>query len=224
MDRKSKAIFYLLLPAVLFFFLGFCIGSTSYHELLKGVTWTNIVSSTVSVLGFSLAFLTYNQWLTNKQNDDSYLIAKNYITALKTIEDSLRAISFEYFHLCPAPGAIAASKEIATKRIQNLHELSSSLYSARFELNDSKRELAFWKVKLSDSFNQKHDSLNKGLNDINVIVRCLNNQLYHYYLQEDENIEEVLRHKNMFDQSMNSVTEILNERVSLGFEKVFKFE
>lgn len=190
MNRRFKTISYSLLPAILFFILGLCIGATSYHELLKGVNWANIISSVVSVLGFSLAFLTYNQWLTNKQNDDSYLIAKNYIAALKEIKEALRAISFEYFYLCPAPGVIVESKESSAKRIQDLYDLSRSLYSAQFELNDSESELAFWKVELSNSFNKKHSSLNKALNDINVIVRALNSQLYHYHVQEEKTLKK----------------------------------
>jgi len=206
------------------FILGFCFGATDFHESFKGVSWTNILSSITTLSGFLLAFASYNQWLSNKKRDDAYLVAKDYLGSLNEIMEILREINFQYFHLCPSPGLSVELNEISQKRIEHVHNLSHSLYLARVRLNQAKSELVFWKVRLSDTFDEKHNSFNKDLTNINVVMTGLNSQLYHHYFKDNENLDEVLRHKDMYDQYMNAVTTILDERVLLGFEKVFIFE
>ena len=55
-------------------------------------------------------------------------------------------------------------------------------------------------------------------------MNSLNSHLYYFYLQEEGNIEEVIRCKEDLDKYTSSVAAILDERVLLGFEKVFEFE
>ena len=143
---------------------------------------------------------------------------------MNEIGEILREINFQYFHLCPSPGLLVEANEISRKRIEHVENLSQGLYSARIKLNQSKSELAFWKIKLSDTFDEKNNSFNKDLANINSVMTSLNSQLYCYYSNDNENLDEVLRHKEMYDQYMNSVTNLLDERVLLGFENVFKFE
>jgi len=114
--------------------------------------------------------------------------------------------------------------ETSRKRVEHVGDLSYSLYLARVSLNQSKSELTFWKVRLSDTFDEKHNSFNNDLTNIDVVMTGLNSQLYHHYFNDDENLDEVLRNKNMYDQYVNAATALLDERVLLGFEKVFIFE
>jgi Txe/YoeB family toxin of Txe-Axe toxin-antitoxin module len=221
---NKKYILFLLSTAILAFVLGFCFGATDYHESFKGVPWTNIVSTVTTLSGFLLAFTTYYQWLSNKKRDDAYLVAKNYLSALNEIREILRELNFQYWHLCPSPGQLVEQKETYSKRIEHVSNLSHSLYLARVNLNQAKSELTFWKVRLSDSFEEKHNFFNKDLTNIGVVMTGFNSQLYHYHVKDNENIGEVLSHKEMYDSYVNSVTSVLDERVLLGFEKVFKFE
>jgi hypothetical protein len=221
---SRKYILFLLLTTILAFILGFCFGATDYHESFKGIPWTNIVSTVTTLSGFLLAITTYNQWLSNKKRDDAYLVAKNYLSALNEIREILRELSFQYWHLCPSEGLLVEAKEISGKRIEHANNLSHSLYLARVNINQAKSELTFWNVRLSDSFEEKHKSFNNNLASVDVIMMGLNSQLYQYHVKDKENLGDVLSHKEMYDKYMNSVTDILDERVLLGFEKVFKFE
>jgi len=136
----------------------------------------------------------------------------------------LREINLQYSYLCPSPGLLVEPNETSRKRVEHVGDLSYSLYLARVSLNQSKSELTFWKVRLSDTFDEKHNSFNNDLTNIDVVMTGLNSQLYHHYFNDDENLDEVLRNKNMYDQYVNAATALLDERVLLGFEKVFIFE
>jgi len=65
--RRKSILFLLIAAPVIAFILGFCVGATDFHESFKGVSWTNILSSITTLLGFLLAFASYNQWLRNKK-------------------------------------------------------------------------------------------------------------------------------------------------------------
>jgi hypothetical protein len=222
--KISTSYFYTSLLLILVFVIGFCLGATDYHESLKGVNWANILSPVVSLLGFSFAIVTYNQWLNKKKQDDAYLVAKEYLSALNKIEDALIAINFQYSYLCPVPGLAVEPREISIKRIEEIDNLRNSFYSGQVDINKYKRELIFWKVKLNDIYEEKHNYLNQHLRDINSIMFCLNSQLCGYYVERRENIQEVIRHKEMFDEHLKIVQAILYERFSQGFENMFKFE
>jgi hypothetical protein len=232
-----KYIFSLLSTAISAFIFGFYFGATDYHEFFKDVKWTDIVSAVTkdvkwtdivsavtTVSAFLFAFTTYYQWLKNKKKDDAYLVAKSYLSALNEIREILREIDFQYWHLCPSEGQLVESKETSSKRIEHANNLSHSLYLARVNINQVKSELTFWKVKLSESFEAKHNSVNNDLANIGVVMMGLNSQLYQYYVKDKENLESVFSEKKMYDKYINSVNCILDERVLLGFEKVFKFE
>lgn len=218
---SDKSILPLLVAIA--FLLGFYSGCTSFPGLLRGVTWTSIVSSCATVVGVSLALLTYNQWLTNKRKDDSYLIAKGYLRALNELREILREIDFHYSHLCPAPGVLVEPTEIAEKRIKHLDALRNSLSLARINLSEARSELTFWEVNLSDIFSNKHDSLMQDAINILNVMLGLNNQLYHHRFNQSQNHQEIVSQKIMFDGYSNSIKTILNERLSLSFEDFFIF-
>lgn len=183
-----------------------------------------MVSSVVGLLGFLLAFTTYNQWLGNKKRDDAYLIAKDYISALNETREIIRELNFHYNHLCPSPGLIIESQENATRRIEYICGLSQNLRIAKVKINTVKSELNFWNVRLSETFDIKHSLLNEYLTNISVVLIGLNSQLQQYYAEKKDNIAEVMSEKKLYDSYVCSAINVLEERLSLDFEKVFVFK
>jgi hypothetical protein len=196
----------------------FTFDSTDYHESFKWIPWTSIVAAVINLLSFLLPF---KLWLGNKKRDDAYLKAKDFFGSLNEIVKILREINFQYFHLCPSPGLLIEFNEISRKRIEDVDNLSHSLDLATLRLNQSKGELAFWKVRFSDTFDEKYNSFKKDLTNIEDVITDLNSQLYHFYLKDNENFDGVSCHKDSYDQYMNTLTTLLNEMYLLGFEKSF---
>ena len=193
---------------------------------MAGVSLTSIITSCTGIAGFFLAFLTYSQWLTNKRKDDSYLFAKNYLTALNDIREILGEINFQYGRLCPVPGLAVEPEEIMKNRIENVNILKEKFSLANRNLIYARSELAFWKVKLVDAINKKHEALTKDLRDIYIVIDCLNHQLCIFYLSTscNKDTQQITIHKKKFDEDFNSVMSILNERLSQNFEDFFIFE
>jgi hypothetical protein len=183
-----------------------------------------MISSVVSVLGFLLAFTTYTQWLGNKKRDDAYLKAKDYLSAWNEIREILKELTYHYNCLCPSPGKIFEAKETSTKRIEHIYNLQHSLPLAKQKLNQAKSELTFWKVRLRDSFEKKHNSLNDNLSDISVVMMGLNSQLHQYYVEDNKNTTNISSEKQYYDDYVSSAINILDEIMLLGFEDVFNFE
>lgn len=126
--------------------------------------------------------------------------------------------------MCPAPGVIVESKEITAQRLEHVNKVWHELYKSKVMVLNSKQELAFWKVSLTEDFGKKHDEFIKALDEISIISDCLNNQLYHYHINEAGNIDEVVREKSILDDKVSLAYKIINERIDMGFEKVFLFK
>ena len=206
------------------FIIGLCIGASEYKSALDGIKWTDVASLSITFLGFSLAFYTYHQWLNDKKQEDSYLIAKQYLSAIDQVRECLNDLSFHYHSMCPAPGVIVESKEVTTQRLEHVNKVWHELYQSKVMVLNSKRELAFWKVSLTEGFSEKHDEFIKELDAISVISNCLNSQLYHFHIKEADNMNEVIREKSMLDDNLSRAYKIINERIDMGFEKVFSFK
>ncbi len=204
--------------------IGLCIGASEYKSALNGIKWTDVGSLLLTFFGFCLAFYTYHQWLNKKKKDDSYLIAKKYLSAIERVRECLYDISFHYHSMCPAPGVIVEPKEVSAQRIEHVNKVWHELYQSKVMVLDSKRELAFWDVSLTDDFSEKHNEFIKNMDSISVISNCLNSQLYHFLIKDDDNMSEVIREKKMLDEKIRAVHEVISQRIEIGFEKVFHFK
>lgn len=224
MNIKMKNNVALIILVILTLSLGFIVGSSNYQSLMGDVKWTDIASISITFFGFSLAFYTYHQWLNDRRKEDSYISAKKYLAAIEQLQETLNELSFHYGKMCPAPGVIVESKPVSSQRIEHASKVWHQLYQSKVLLLNSKRELAFWNVELTVSFDKKHGELIKSLNDISVISECLNSQLHHMILQKPDNMQEVVREKQMFDESLGVVSNIFHQRITMGFENVFKFK
>lgn len=210
--------------SVITFIIGLCIGASEFKSALIGIKWTDIASLLLTFFGFSLAFYTYHQWLNNKKKEDSYLIAKKYLSAIDQVRECLNDLSFHYNLMCPAAGVIVEPKEVSAQRIEHVNKAWHELYQSKLIVLNSKRELAFWKVSLTECFGEKHKEFIKCLDSISVITSCLNSQLYHFHIKEADNMKDVIQEKKMLDEHFIIVYKIINERIDMGFEKVFIFE
>ena len=220
--RKNIAIS--VVVSIASFIIGLCIGASEYKSALTGIKWTDVASLSVTFLGFSLAFYTYHQWLNNKKKEDSYLKAKQYLSAIDQVRECLNDLSFHYNSMCPAPGVVVESKEVTIQRIEHVNKVWHELYQAKVMVLNTKRELSFWKVSLTKGFGEKHDTFIKELDSISVISNCLNSQLYHYHVKGAGNMHEVIREKTMLDEKVLLVFKVISERIDMGFEKVFFFK
>jgi hypothetical protein len=124
--------------------------------------------------------------------------------------------------MCPTPGLMIEPTEIKLQRIQRVQELLSEFYSARVQFQRAKNELGFWNVRLQTRFEQNHLDLTKQLNNIAVVGEALNSQLRYYTLQSVA-LPNVANEKQRFDEFDRTITTLLNERISLGFDQVFTF-
>ncbi len=206
------------------FLLGLCIGASEYRSALSGIKWTDVASLSFTFFGFCLAFYTYSQWLNNKKKEDSYLIAKKYLSAIDQVRECLNDLSYHYHYLCPVPGLLVETKEMSAQRIEHVNKVWHELYQSKVKVLNSKRELAFWKVSLTEDFSEKHDSFIKALDSISVVSNCLNSQLYHLLLKDGGNMNEVEREKKMLDEKFFAAHKIISERIDMGFENVFSFK
>jgi hypothetical protein len=206
------------------FIVGLCIGATEYKNILTGIKWTDVAMLVVTLLGFTLAFYTYHQWLNNKKKEDSYQVAKKYLSAIDQVRGGLDELFFHYSSLCPAPGVIDESKEVTKQRIEHVNKVCHELYQSKILVQNSKREFAFWKVSLTEEFSEKHEILIKELGNVGVISGCLNNQLFRFHLNDAGNMNEVTREKAMLDSKFLLIYNIIDERIDMGFEKVFSFK
>jgi len=203
--------------------IGFCIGSSTYQNMLTEVKWTDIGILIVTLGGFIFAFFTYFQWFNGKRKEDAYLIAKKYVVAIDEIEEHLHEFLFHYGHICPTAGLTIEQQDVSLKRIDHLHKVSDYLYQARRSLYKSHRELAFWNVSLEPEFAKHHDDVNKLLDDISIISSVLNNQLYHFVNDNMKNMNDVIREKKRFDELYTSIREITKKRLPYGFKSMFEF-
>lgn len=224
MSIKLKNNVALIILLILTVSLGFIVGSSNYQGLMGDVKWTDMASIAITFFGFCLAFYTYHQWLNDRKKEDSYISAKKYLAAIEQIQEVLNELLFHYEKMCPAPGVIVESESVSIQRIEHVNKVWHQLYQSKVLLINSKRELAFWNVELTDGFCKKHDELIKTLNDISVVSTCLNSQLHHMILLKSDNTQEVVREKQMFDESLGKVSNILHQRITMGFENVFKFK
>jgi hypothetical protein len=208
------------------FLLGLFIGliiTSEYKSAFNGIKWTDVASVVVNFLGFFYAFYTYHQWRSTKQKEDSYLVAKKYLSSIEQVHETLQELNLYYHQMCPAPGIIFESQDVSAQRVEHVNRVWHHLYQTTMTLVNAKRELIFWNVSLTDVFSEKHEKLVTELDCISSISFCLNSQLYHFLLMKQDNLQEVTREKEMFDQHYHIVNEITHERIIMGFEKVFKF-
>lgn len=219
-----KSIFFVIIFSAISFAFGLCIGATDFSVTFNTVKWTDVASLLVTFSGFCLAFITYNRWLSAKKKDDSYQVAKKYIASLDKIRDQIRDFGFHYHSMCPAPGIIVESKDVTEQRIQHVNHIWHQLFLSRDELVNAKYELSFWNVSLSKEFDEKHQLLLKEMQTISVITTCLNSQLFHFHLKDSDNMQEVIREKNLFDVHSDNLENIIHERIEMGFEKIFLFK
>ena len=220
----NKNIILVVLLGGTTFVFGFFIGASENKSAFDGVNWTDVASLFVTFLVFCLAFFTYHQWLRSKKKEDSYLVAKKYLAAIDQVREVLNELSFHYNHMCPAPGVAVESKDVSFQRIEHVNKVWYDLYQARMSLMNTKNELGFWNVSLTDEFNKKHEVLVKELGSISVITTCLNSKLFHFINGERGNMNDVIREKNMFDERYRLTNDISYKRITMGFEKVFKFK
>ncbi|EIA1300381.1 hypothetical protein MUK41_004342 [Vibrio vulnificus] len=205
-------------------FVGVFIGATDYESAVTNVKWTDVASLIVTFLGFAFGFITYFQWVSNKQKEDAYLSAKKYLAALDEIDEHLHELRFHYNHICPAPGVIVEDEEVSIKRIKHLSYIVDNLYLARRNLYKSKRELAFWNVTLSHEFEITNNHLNSELDSLSIIAPSLNSQLYILVTDDWSNSGEVVRLKKQFDALYKSAHDINLTRIAAGFNDIFRFE
>jgi hypothetical protein len=187
------------------------------------IPYWSIDAVLVTLLVFTLAFVTYYQWLKNKRKEDAYLVAKKYVASIDEIEEQLHELIYQYDHICPAPGVIVENNDVSLKRIEHLHNVWEYLYQARRNLYKSHRELAFWDVNLVSEFKGHHDEINKSLDNISVDSSSLNNQLFHFIKSEMKYMGEVISHKKRFDELFNKIHTVTQKRVECGFKDMFKF-
>lgn len=203
---------------------GIFIGATDFNATFKTVKWTDVGSLTVTILGFLIAFFSYYRWLSNKKKDDAYQVAKNYLYALDKFRDQVQEFDFQYHYMCPAEGRGVESVEITEQRIQHVSQLYSQLFQLKNELINARCDLDFWGVALSADWEVKHQSFLKEVRNIHVVVISLNSQLYHFYLKKIDNMHEIIRHKELFDTCFANIKNIIDERMKMGFERMFQFK
>ena len=209
-----------------FLFVGLFLGILANLNYSIEAKWTDIFTLFVASAGVVLGYITFFRWVGNKKKDDSYLSAKDYLSALNEIRELIREIDFQYSHLCPAPGLLVEPLEITNERLERLEQLKHQLYEARVNLHHCKDELSFWNVKLSDSFTDKHDQFVKDITNLNTVMTGFNSQLYHFYNSEEEEgrSQSVQRHKKMFNDYLIPAFDFLDSRIKMGFENVFIFQ
>lgn len=203
--------------------VGIFIGSTNNAKMFNDVKWTDIGTLLVTFLGFCFAFITYHQWLTNKRKEDSYLAAKRYLTLVYEIEEFLNLMLFNYNYMCPTPGLPIENTELSIKRIEVLLNIQQTLIQTHQKIYTAHRELAFWNVSLTNKFEAQHVLLNKKLHSAEMVSDCLTNHLHIFIKSDMSNMNDVIRHKEMFDDLCKSIQQITNQRVEMGFKSMFTF-
>lgn len=101
--------------------------------------------------------------------------------------------------------------------------LQDDLRNSTIYLNDTKNEVSFWKVELSDSAICNHNKLLDDIRNIMVVMIGLNSQLYILNAENYKNIEEVIRQKVGFDQYYDSLVSTFQKRLESSFEDFFVF-
>ncbi|MCS6134160.1 hypothetical protein G3496_04360 [Shewanella baltica] len=202
----------------------FFIGVTEHKTMFNDVKWTDVGTLLVTFLGFAFGFYTYFQWLGNKRKEDSYISAKRYLSAIDEVEENLHELAFHYNHICPTPGLLIEDKDVSIKRIEHLHNVWGNLYQSRRNLYKANRELAFWNVELVPDAKQNYDFLNQSLDNISVVSSALNSQLHHFICKDSSNMNEVIRHKERFDELQRSAYKVAQHRIDTGFKAMFRFE
>lgn len=217
---KYEIVFFIALCLLV---IGYYIGATDHAKMFSDVKWTDIGTLFVTFLGFSFGFLTYFEWLNNKRNEDAYLAAKKYVASIVEIEEHLHELLFQYDHICPAPGVMVEENDVSVKRVEHLNNVLNYLYQARRGLYQSHRDLEFWNVALVDKFLEDYKGVNKLLDSISVVCSTLNNQLFHFIENNNENMNSVIQHKKRFDELYSGIHKITKKRVQCGFKEIFRF-
>ncbi|WP_397377985.1 hypothetical protein [Pseudomonas sp.] len=212
-----------LFAALCLLAIGFYTGATEHKNIFSEVKWTDIGTLLVTFFGFAFGFFTYFQWLNGKRKEDAYLAAKKYIASIDEVEEHLHELLFQYNHICPAPGVVVENKYVSAKRIEHLNNVWNCLYQARRSLYKSHRELGFWNVRLADSFVEDYKAMNKQLDNISVVCSVLNNQLFHFIESNMENMNDVIQHKNRFDELHKEIHQVTQKRMQCGFKATFSF-
>jgi hypothetical protein len=83
--------------------------------------------------------------------------------------------------------------------------------------------LGFWNVRLADSFVEDYKAMNKQLDNISVVCSVLNNQLFHFIESNMENMNDVIQHKNRFDELHKEIHQVTQKRMQCGFKATFSF-
>lgn len=203
---------------------GLFIGASEYKSTFVDVKWTDIASLSVTFFGFSLAFFTYHQWLRNKKKEDSYFAAKKYLAAINQVQETLNELFFHYNHICPSPGLAVEQKDVSLQRLDHINKVWHDIYYTRMSLMKAKTELEFWNVSLTDEFAEKHEVFVKELSNISVVATVLNSKLFHFINNDRTNINDVIHQKSMFDEYYRILVGVAHKRITMGFEKVFKFK
>ena len=222
-ESHLRNIIILLTFIVSALLIGVLVGALDYRKAIDDVKLTDVISALLTFLGIFLAYFSYHRWLSDKKREESYLVAKKYLSAMDQAKELADELTLHFRGMCPSPGLIIEHEEVYARKIERVHDVWGQLYEAMMSIKKSQRELSFWNVSLSKNFKLLHEQLNTELRSLAVITETLNNRLFHYHIKGAEIRSEVLREKEMFDSRMLAVNEIFEQRATLGFDKVFVF-
>ena len=221
----SKHTFCIVFCAIIIFHLGVFCGASDYKGAFPQIKWTDVASLLITFSGFCFAFFTYLRWLTTKKQEDAYLVAKKYLLAMDNIQNALLKLNDYYYSICPAPGLPVQHKDNLQIKMNYIGQIGENLRDSGKDLIKAKSELVFWHVKLSERYCKKHDAFIRQVDIINMTIFILNNKLYRYINDTNgETIQAVINEKNEFDKRYQILQSLTDERMKLGFEKIFQFQ
>jgi len=205
------------------FMVGLCVGALNFRSVLHGVSFADMTLVLLTYLGICFAAHAYYRWLDEKKREDSYQSTRNYLEAVDEAQESLRILKEQFNLMCPAPGVIIESSDTSLRRLGQINDIRDRLHQALMSVLGSRRELKFWRVSLVPEFQGNHESMVREIRNLSVIASTLENQLFHYKIGDGENMKEVIREKEMFDEKMKALSDITESRIERGFEGVFSF-
>ncbi|AUG52149.1 hypothetical protein [Thalassospira marina] len=221
---------FLLFLTLAAFTTGGVIGASLDEGLLKNLLHqtkiteiTEIISSLSTFLGVIFAFYTYHRWMEGKKKDDAYLAAKKYLSCFDEIEDILHEMTFQYNHMCPAPGVPEESRDCSEQRINKLTISWDFLYHSMMNLRKSNRYLNFWSVTLKEKFKKDHTEICDLTSDILSITKILNSQIINL-INNRENVKEITLSKRIYDEKCRKIHKINEIHKNSKFNDFFEFK